>query len=298
MATSPQQITAIPELTKFVSWKLVTFYLGVPLAIALYGSINNWEVQQSIGYTGTLAFYLAHSFVPWWITCLSTYSLLLLLRKWRPPALLLICIGALLGCLLTIPYTNWITRVFESSWPTQSFDGFTTNALSTDFLIFFLRVVVIWIGVNFIFDRFVGLPRYRYAPDGNPLRRFPQTGAIDTPQNLPAFLARLPDTVTMQEVIAISAEQHYIRVHTDNREHMILYRFSDAINELGSGSGMQVHRSWWVAKAAIASVHSGAKKFYLQLDNGTKVPVSTPYQGMLRQFARAENIPVKPAAAA
>ncbi len=280
-----------------LSWKLIAFYIGIPLSIAVYGAINNWEIQQTIGYGGTLAFYLSHSFVPWWITSISTYGSMHLLKRWQPAPIMLMVIGALLGCLLTIPYTNWITQAFEQFWPTQSFDGFTTHVFSTDFFIFYARVVAIWIAVNLIFDRYVGLPRYRYQLPEQPPSESHDSLAASSPGIIqqPAFLARLPEATTIDQVLAISAEQHYIRVYTKTKDHMILYRFSDAVREIDGKLGMQVHRSWWISRTAINSIRQSAKKFFVHLDNEIDVPVSTPYQGMLKEFARSAQIPIRPA---
>ena len=306
MIAAQEQLIRSQQLTSRSNWKLVAFYFGVPVIIAIYGAVNNWKVQQDIGFSGTLVFYLAHAFVPWWITCISTYGLMGLLRRWQPSHWVLIFFGALLGCLFTIPYTNWITQLFENKWPGNSHYGLITDAFSTEFFVFFLRVAIIWFFINYLFDRFVDLPRYRYARDRNidlqPIAT--DSGLAPNEQKhteqiitQPAFLARLPEVTQPTDVLSIQAEQHYIRVHTTTKEHLILYRFSDAIHELSPELGMQVHRSWWVAKSAIESIQHGAKKFFIQLESGTTIPVSTPYQGMVKELARSSGIPIRPAPA-
>ena len=65
-------------------------------------------------------------------------------------------------------------------------------------------------------------------------------------------------------------------------------------HQLDNELGMQVHRSWWVAHNAIEGIQQSGKKFYLAIKNGDAVPVSIPYQGMLKELARAKGISIKP----
>ncbi|NND35948.1 MAG: LytTR family transcriptional regulator [Gammaproteobacteria bacterium] len=82
---------------------------------------------------------------------------------------------------------------------------------------------------------------------------------------------------------AVSAEQHYINVHTPAQDYMVLYRFSDAVSELGNTVGLRVHRSHWIRKSAIAEIKTDAKKMIVRLHSGLEVPVSQPYQALVRQ---------------
>lgn len=281
-------------------WRLVSFYAGVPAFVGIYGGLNNWEIQQTAGYGVSLMFYLAHSFIPWWITCLSSSFLMWAMNGIKPPPLAIMIPGSLIGCVLTLPYTNWITSLFERAWPSSmlSLGGVPAHPWSGDFLEYMIRATVMWVVVNFVFDRFVGLPRYRYEiPRGyeDPAGTAAEANKTESETAaLPAFITRLPVRISVEEVLAIKAEQHYIRIMTPAREHMILYRFSDAISQLDAELGMQVHRSWWVAHAAIDGLQQSAKKLLIVLNSGREVPVSAPYQGMLKELARSKGIPVKP----
>jgi len=59
-------------------------------------------------------------------------------------------------------------------------------------------------------------------------------------------------------------------------------RLGDAIEELQGLEGAQVHRSWWVARAAIADVRRGDGRAVLTLVSGAEVPVSRTYAPQLR----------------
>ncbi|MEP3891333.1 MAG: LytTR family DNA-binding domain-containing protein [Hellea sp.] len=88
------------------------------------------------------------------------------------------------------------------------------------------------------------------------------------------ILGRLPVHLQGAELYAISAEDHYVRVHTSKGGDMILMRLSDALLETGSVEGVQIHRSWWVAKTAIEDIKSKGRAAEVTLKNNVKAPVS------------------------
>lgn len=101
------------------------------------------------------------------------------------------------------------------------------------------------------------------------------------------FLDRLPSRLGRQ-LLALSAEDHYLRVHTTLGEDLLLCRLSEAEAELSSFPGLRVHRSWWVARAAVTGSRRMGEKQVLTLNNGLEVPVSRTYL----QSARAAGLPL------
>ena len=99
----------------------------------------------------------------------------------------------------------------------------------------------------------------------------------------PKFLERLPLKLRGAEVWAVEAEDHYLRLHTSKGQDLILMRLSDAVAELEGIEGAQVHRSWWVAREAIADAERGDGRATLTLKDGAEVPVSRTYARLLRE---------------
>ena len=89
----------------------------------------------------------------------------------------------------------------------------------------------------------------------------------------PRILERLPAALG-PEIVALEAEDHYVRVHTARGSVLILMRFADAIAELDGLRGLRVHRSWWVARAAVTGAAKAGRRAELKLSNGLSVPVS------------------------
>ncbi|KLI64441.1 LytTR family DNA-binding domain-containing protein [Aurantiacibacter marinus] len=89
----------------------------------------------------------------------------------------------------------------------------------------------------------------------------------------PRFLDRLPPELG-GELIALEMEDHYVRAHTALGNELVLLRMRDAVAELDGMDGEQVHRSWWVARGAVADVKREGRNVRLVLDNGVEAPVS------------------------
>jgi hypothetical protein len=97
------------------------------------------------------------------------------------------------------------------------------------------------------------------------------------------FLQRLPLKLQGASLWAIEAEDHYLRLHTSKGQDLILMRLSDAIAELEGIEGAQTHRSWWVAREALAGAARSDGRATLTLTDGAEVPVSRGYAKALRE---------------
>jgi hypothetical protein len=84
-------------------------------------------------------------------------------------------------------------------------------------------------------------------------------------------------------VLALQGEDHYVRVHTALGSELLLMRLGDAIDELDGMEGERVHRSWWVARAAVDAVTSSGRRLSLTLANGIEVPVTREAGPRLRR---------------
>lgn len=109
----------------------------------------------------------------------------------------------------------------------------------------------------------------------------PAGPSLPTVKAEPVFLRRLPPHLGTQ-LLALEAEDHYLRVHTALGSDLLLMRLADAMDELHGLPGLQVHRSWWVSRDAISRVHREGGRMTLELVNGLRVPVSRTYRLAVR----------------
>jgi hypothetical protein len=98
----------------------------------------------------------------------------------------------------------------------------------------------------------------------------------------PPPASRLPKELGA-DVIALEAEDHYLRVHRANGSTLVLMRLADAVAADGGQQGLQVHRSWWVSRDAVQRVEAAR----LHLSNGLLVPVGRTFAAQVRSaFSR------------
>jgi hypothetical protein len=103
------------------------------------------------------------------------------------------------------------------------------------------------------------------------------------PEAEAAFRRRLSARRRGARLIAVEAEDHYVRVHTDAGAELVTLRFIDALAELARAHGYRTHRSWWVAHAAIEGARWRRGTGELRLEGGLVAPVSRSYAAALRE---------------
>ena len=101
-------------------------------------------------------------------------------------------------------------------------------------------------------------------------------------QPTPDFL-RQNSKLRAEDVLALQAEEHYVRIFSRNGSEMVHCRFGDAVQQMPDQLGLQVHRSWWVAESAIQSAKRGSRRWQLDLVGDVSVPVSDSYAAAARE---------------
>lgn len=117
-------------------------------------------------------------------------------------------------------------------------------------------------------------------------RRIVETRTIIAPP-LPeaerTFRLRLSPPRRAARLIAVEAEDHYVRVHTDAGAELVTMRFAEALEELAAAYGYQLHRSWWAAGDAIEGVRWNRGGGEARLAGGILAPVSRSCRPALKQ---------------
>ena len=224
----------------------------------------------------SLFFWSATVMVGWLSAALGSALLYRACASWRPPLWAITLAGPIIAALLLhrpIAEILSLAHSFQVSgagigqaeplrleW--QSLDRFLLNLTPG---------TISWVALNYVFDRMLGVPRYRYAAKA-------KETAVATRDEPPAQAApQLLDRVAHAErgrLLAIRAEDHYVRIYTDQGEGMTLLRLSDAIMMAHPVAGMQIHRSIWVADDAIRQFRRAGHAGVVLLSNGLELPVS------------------------
>lgn len=98
----------------------------------------------------------------------------------------------------------------------------------------------------------------------------------------PDIRAKLPPRLARARLIAVQAEDHYLRVHTEAGSDLILMKFGDALSALSDHDGLQVHRSWWVARRSVEATRWKKGRGALTLEGGLEAPVSETFAAAVR----------------
>ncbi len=97
-----------------------------------------------------------------------------------------------------------------------------------------------------------------------------------------SFFKRLPVHLG-QDLYSLSVSDHYVEAITSKGSHMVLMRFGDALNEVETIKGVQLHRSHWIALNAVKNVDKRDGKLIVVLKNGTRYPVSRSRMQAVKQ---------------
>ncbi len=99
----------------------------------------------------------------------------------------------------------------------------------------------------------------------------------DVQTERPRLLERVP-AGEQGDVVRLQVWDHYVSLVTTKGTSKLLMRFGDAIKELDSLEGIQVHRSHWVAKAHVVGHHRANNRLFLHTSDGEKIPVSRSFK--------------------
>ena len=296
---------------RLFGWRNAAFFVAVPSVFAAYAASGN-RILEVLPPLQVLLYNLTHALIAWWVICAVTRGVQELLQRWRPHQIIILTLGVFLMSWVYPPITGILDQAFLDLWTTPENRQHLIAVLGparpeASFLPFSFGDYVIWVAVNLLFDRFAGLPRYRYAepdaqtreePAEEPVPQSSTEGAglaiAQETMHPPVFLQRLEEPPDLVDIIAMKAEQHYIKIYTRNKKYILLYRFGDALAELPENLGWQVHRSWWIRNGVLRCLHQSGRKMHAELVTGDRVPVSSPNQAVARKMAADANLEIKP----
>lgn len=265
------------------------FYIGTPLLCGLVLGWNRVAVGPHMTRLGSACYEIVLIFMVWFAAIIGTRFAHLCIRRWRWPLWATGLSGAAFGiALFYCPIAHY--RRFSFQFLPQEF-ALRAPPLPLPTLDYLPQLfantgagIAFWILVLYGYERLLGIPRYRFeevkriglaaTPDVHRTDARP-SGAEE------ALRGRLPPHLD-GAILALQAEDHYVRVHTATGSTLVHYRFRDAVQDMCRVDGLQVHRSFWVRRSAITQRLIERHSHFVLLDNGLKVPVSRTHLRSLR----------------
>jgi hypothetical protein len=241
--------------------------IGLAVVMAVIGPFGSYNYM---GLASRLLYFLLIG-ISFWLVIIMLAAVLGSLdwtERWPLPLRMAIAgfVSAAPGTLVIFLVHGWLVQPVAIRFAPQIF---TESA----FLAVVLSVVV-GLFVDWRLHAEADLERARVAAAANP-----PPGPAPRPTE---FFRRIPPALG-RDLLALQMEDHYLRIHTALGSDLVLLRLRDALAELGSERGLQVHRSWWVANDAVASVQRNAGRVVLVLRNGLHVPVSKSFRDKVKE---------------
>jgi len=274
-----------------------SFLLAMPLLLGLFfavvgiGPVRTMDLGSGFAYAGS-------QFVAaWWGNALGCVLAVRLLPQPRPPLGVVLLVGHLLACLPLYLFFREHFLFFQGLFPEI---GTQASAVdwNSDYVLHLLRYsslpfLMLWFASVYGYRQWTGVEIFGEPP----ARRRVSVPVVETPvetlpveepplrvspEPRPQFLQRseLPDDA---DIIAIKAEEHYIKIWSNSDTDLVRYRFGDAVEDADAQPGDQVHRSWWVRWDAITAVQRRGRALELVLGERLRVPVSRAHMALVRR---------------
>lgn len=272
------------EPRRFDGW---LFFVVLPLGFAAWAVAIGMSPAQLLDSRGAMLYIGSQVLAAWWANSLACLSLARLApgafaARWR-----LLVAGFWLAWLPLTVFYHFHAAGFASIYPVLVNEAAPLPRLDATYLWELLRFstpfLPLWLLAVYGYEFACGVrwfePRVP-AASGRPLAagndaavptRLPDpagTGLLAAATSLPADAA----------LIALKAEEHYVRIWTSAGRELVRYRFRDAVAELAPAAGGRVHRSWWISWAHVAGVRPRGRSLVVLLDNGLQVPVSLAHK--------------------
>ncbi len=182
------------------------------------------------------------------------------------------------------PASGWAAAVVLASFPITLFVWLASFRHTpslwpsfSEYVQFYWSVILIGAGLMLV----VWLVRQSIAgPPAAPVELTAAAPSAAAAPLRPQLLDRLPPQLG-DELIALETEDHYVRVHTGRGNDLLLIRMRDAVAETAGIEGAQVHRCWWIARAAVTGIERRDRRLTIKLSNGLEVPISRERNGAL-----------------
>lgn len=280
------------------------YLLGIPFLLALNMGWHSAHNPQWMAKLGMLAYYLGLSLLIWGALYFATRAVSLLLGRLFPVWLVLV-----IGGLLSIPLATIPVRLYLIEFGGRHMSG---SLLSLPALMDMVPGLAAWLVVNLFFERCLGgcpfpvrraqrqLPGIKASIEDRAAVVGSERGSseqntvpgvstetrpdlADESTGIWSRLQRFP----LSRIVILEACDHYVKIYSCEGDSELVHgRFKDAaatVSMVSGVSGLQIHRSYWVAFTEMQRVVRRGNGYRLELLNGYELPVSRQCIAELRK---------------
>jgi hypothetical protein len=190
----------------------------------------------------------------------------------RRPVLVQLLLAAVVASLLFSPLALLVDALFQAEGSVDDDGESLVFEAFSEIAHYFIPASLTWLLIN--------ASSLRKLPHAETKELAAEALAqVDAPES--DFWARMPGRLG-RNIVAMSAELHYLRVHTTQGDALILFPFGQAVALLDSKNGMQIHRSHWVSLSHVDELTSDNGRVFCKTIGGPTLPVSRSYRSSLR----------------
>jgi hypothetical protein len=287
-----QQRTSMQRSAVPATGDYLAFLVAMPLLFAIWATAIGMAPARNAGFILAFPYIAIQVTAAWWANALGSQVVVWMTRRNPLPHWLGLVLGFVLVCLPLGVFYKGQTVLFQQLLPalnlsTSAYEVEWSLDYAARFCRYSLPFLPIWIAAVYGYQLVRGVQWFApFRPAVSPDSAIPvpashpptapETRLPPAPAALPFITAsRLPADA---QVWAVKAEEHYIKLWSDQGVDLVRYRFRDAIKDLAGRDGTQVHRSWWIDWSAVVSSHSRGRSLELILCNGLRIPVSLAHK--------------------
>jgi hypothetical protein len=260
------------------SWIFFLYFSGVSLTLAFTALAP--ASSQNLDVLPRLTFWAVHNAAALALLSVAQLAIARTRRLGATPPVFQVAMAGLLGAALFTPVALALDALFAPLGMAVVDEASLLNNLVHEFAALAPPLWLIWGVLN--------APRlFRLQQDAAPAGRAPGDPVAHGPDKPPAlapeidrepgllreFWERIPGRLGT-DIVALTAELHYLRVYTIRGDALIFMAFGRAVETLEAARGFQIHRSHWVALAHVVDVEQQGGRLFCVLDTGLRLPVS------------------------
>jgi hypothetical protein len=278
------------------------FFILVPVVLGLlFGAVRAGS-QRFVSVEYHIAYEICLFLIAWSSWGIGAKVGSIVLRPWRPSLTVVLLVGMAVGgfSLESFPRRLLFDAFEPYLVPGSHFPPFWPPENPVSWILFAAQGALVWVVLNLLDFRLRGVPRFGFAPGPEPHLPLaeaedaasphaapdpaaPRAGTLTetgtaAARAVPPLARRLPAPLSGADILALEAEEHYTKVHTDRGATLLLMRFTDAIEAMEPQPGFRVHRSFWVSHHAVQRAEWRGRRLLAVLKNGLEVPVSRSFR--------------------
>jgi LytTr DNA-binding domain len=260
--------------------------VGPPLLAGLVLGANQTRAGAYMPWLLSISYWVTISLLTWWCLAIGTMAARWLLRPWSTPEWVNWVIGAVAGSLAARPMIYSVAELMLPLMEAPALRKMRPVTLTPDFLLYYLTnwsvVIIMWLLACWVAGAWREKSRQRLPAI--------ETQGADRDERLHTdpwetdpFLTRIPPALG-RDVLALHAEDHYVRVYTATGDILLLAAMAEAIKiiERNGCPGFRVHRSWWIAQGSVIGSTVRGRQTVVTLANKIEIPVSQTYREVVR----------------